>query len=195
MGRKRNPGLIQRHGTWHVDKHIEGRRVCCSTGTADLAEAEKYLARLMEVTRQATVYGVRPSRTFEEAAAKLVLENQHLRSLDKYVGLIKGLLPWIGHIPIDKIHMGMLQKWIETRKEQGAAPATINHSLKLIRRIMNLAAGEWIDENGLTWLAYPRKSSCCLIFTGVSPTPSVGRSRIDCSCCCPRPSRRWRCSP
>ena len=81
MGRKRVPGLIMRAGIWHIDKRILGRRICQSTGTAQLEEAERNLARVMEETRQAQVYGVRPSRTFEQAAAKFVLENQHKRSL------------------------------------------------------------------------------------------------------------------
>ena len=83
MGRKRVPGLIMRAGIWHIDKRIFGRRVCQSTGTAQLEEAERHLARVMEETRQAQVYGVRPSRTFEQAAAKFVLENQHKRSIDE----------------------------------------------------------------------------------------------------------------
>lgn len=29
---------------------------------------------------------------------------------------------------------------------------TINHGLKIVRRILNLAASDWVDENGLTWL-------------------------------------------
>ena len=81
MGRKRVPGLIMRAGIWHIDKRIFGRRVCQSTGTAQLDEAERHLARVMEETRQAQIYGVRPSRTFEQAAAKFVLENQHKRSM------------------------------------------------------------------------------------------------------------------
>lgn len=157
MGRKRTPGLVQRKGVWHVDKIIEGRRICCSTGSRELAEAERFLAHLMEETRKASIYGIRPSRTFEEAAAKFVLENQHLRSMHSYAGLLQALMPWIGQHPIDKIHMGMLKNWIEYRKEQQVAPATINHGLKVIRRILNLAASEWIDEHGLTWLAHPPK--------------------------------------
>ena len=73
MGRKQVPGLIMRAGIWHIDKVIFGRRICQSTGTARLEEAERHLARVMEETRQAQVYGVRPSRTFEQAAAKFVL--------------------------------------------------------------------------------------------------------------------------
>ena len=68
MGRKNIPGLVLRAGTWHIDKRIRGRRICQSTGTADLIEAQTHLARVMEETRQAQVYGVRPKRTFEQAA-------------------------------------------------------------------------------------------------------------------------------
>ena len=50
----------------------------------------------MEECRQAEVYGVRPARTFEQAAAKFILESQHKRSLRDDISRIKGLVPWIG---------------------------------------------------------------------------------------------------
>lgn len=37
------------------------------------------------------------------------------------------------------------------------SPGTINHGLKIVRRILNLAATEWFDEHGLTWLLAPPK--------------------------------------
>lgn len=153
MGRKRTPGLIKRNGVWHVDKQIFGRRICQSTGSDSLEEAEKFLARLIEETRQATIYGVRPSRTFEQAAARFVVENQHKRSLTSDIGRLKLLMPWIGNLPLDRLHMGALQPWVEHRRGEGAAAGTINHGLKVVRRILNLAASEWVDEYGLTWLA------------------------------------------
>jgi integrase len=152
MGRKTIPGLIQRDGIWHIDKRICGRRICQSTGTSDLQEAETYLARLMEQARQARVYGVRPTRTFEQAAAKFVLENQHKRSLRDDVGRLKGLLPFISNIALDRLHMGTLQPWLEHRRKEGVAVGTINHGLQVVRRVLNLAATEWLDEQGLTWL-------------------------------------------
>jgi len=152
MGRKKIPGLIKRAGVWHIDKQINGRRVCQSTGTSHLEEAERFLARLMEETRQAEIYGVRPRRTFEQAAAKFVLENQHKRSIASDIGRLKLLVPWIGDLPLDKFHAGTLHSWIERRGEDGVAVGTINHGLKLVRRILNLAATEWVDEYGMTWL-------------------------------------------
>jgi hypothetical protein len=67
---KRTPGLIKRGGIWHVDKKIRARRLCESTGTGDREEAERYLARRIDEIRQAEVYGVRPKRTFRQAATK-----------------------------------------------------------------------------------------------------------------------------
>ena len=152
MGRKKLPGLIKRAGLWHIDKRISGRRVCQSTGTDRLEEAEHFLARLIEETRQAQVYGVRPMRTFEQAAAKFVLEHQHKRSISSDIGRLKLLMPWIGGTPLDRLHIGTLQPWIEHRHKECAAIGTINHGLKVVRRILNLAATEWIDEYGMTWL-------------------------------------------
>jgi len=153
MGCRRTPGLKKRAGIWHIDKRIGGWRICQSCETGDLAEAERFLARLIEETRQAQVYGVRPSRTFEQAAAKFVLENQHKRSIDDDIGRLKLLMPWIGQETLHRLHRGSLETWVQYRTREGAAPGTINHGLKVVRRILNLAATEWIDEHGLTWLA------------------------------------------
>ena len=111
----------------------------------------------MEQTRQAQVYGVRPARTFEQAAARFVLENQHKRSLTTDLVNLKHVMPWIGHLTLDRIHIGTLQPWVEERRKQGMRPGTINHGLKIVRRVLNLAATEWLDEHGLTWLLTPPK--------------------------------------
>jgi integrase len=111
----------------------------------------------MEEIRQTHVYGTRPSRTFEQAAAKFVLENQHKRTIGGDIHLLKGLMPWIGSVPIDKLHMGTLQPWIADRCRLGRSNGTINNGLQVVRRILNLAASEWMDEQGLTWLHAPAK--------------------------------------
>ena len=152
MGRKRMPGLVMRAAIWHIDKVMFGRRVCQSTETARLDEAERTLARVMEETRQAQIFGVRPSRTFERAAAKFVLENQHKRSLSSDVVQLKLLMPRLRNVPLDRVHPGVLQPWVDKRRAEGKSIGTINHGLKIVRRILNLAASEWIDAHGLTWL-------------------------------------------
>ncbi len=111
----------------------------------------------MEEIRQATVYGVRPKRTFEMAAAKFLMENQHKRSLRSDAGRLKVLVQHIGNLSLESLHMGSLQPFIDARKQSGIKMRTINHGLQVVRRILNLAASEWMDEFGLTWLATASK--------------------------------------
>ncbi len=152
MGRKNLPGLQKRFGVWQIDKKVFGQRICESTGTSSLEEAEKMLARRMEELRQAKIFGVRPKRIFVDAATKFLRENQHKASIVDDVGRLKLLVQYIGNLNLDAIHMGALQSFIEARKIHGVKTRTINHALKVTRRILNLAATEWLDENGLTWL-------------------------------------------
>lgn len=152
MGRRRAPGLVKRSGVWHIDKQYRGCRICESTGESDLAKAEEYLARKLEQTRQATIYGVRPARTFRLAAMKY-LEESVKDSIDRDAQDLKLLKPFIGNLPLEQVHAGSLRRFIEARKVKGVKTGTINRSLAVVRHILNLAAGEWVDEHGMTWLA------------------------------------------
>lgn len=153
MGRKRTPGLQKRGSVWYIDKKIFGKRLCESTGTSSLDEAEKYLARRLEEIRLASVYGVRPKRSFIEAATKFLDENQHKKSLRSDAGRLRELVKYIGNLSIEAIHAGTLQPFIEARRRDLVKTRTINHGLKVVRRILNLASTEWVDDFGLTWLA------------------------------------------
>lgn len=152
MGYKRTPGLVKRGKIWHINKKVNRVRICESTGTDRLEEAEKYLVRRLETIRQATVYGVRPKRIFREAATKFLLENQHKKSIHNDKTHLVMLDSFIGELPLEGIHMGSLQPYIDVRRENGAKNRTINFGLQIVRHILNLAASEWMDEYGLTWL-------------------------------------------
>jgi hypothetical protein len=152
MGRKRTPGLYKRKGIWHIDKQIFGKRICESCGADSLEEAEKFLAHRIEELRNACVFGIRLKRTFYQAATKFLLENQHKASIKDDACRLKPVMDFIGKFPLEAIHMGVLQPFIEARRKQGRKTRTINHALKIIRHILNIAASEWLDENGLTWL-------------------------------------------
>ncbi len=152
MGRKRMSGLVNRDGNWHIDKKVDGIRICESTGTSRLEEAEKYLTRRLESIRQAKVYGIRPKRLFRQAATKFLLENGHKRSIKSDVDGLKMLDGYIGNLALESVHMGTLQTYITTRQKEGVKNRTVNYGLQIIRHILNLAASEWMDEYGLTWL-------------------------------------------
>jgi integrase len=145
-------GLTKRGALWHINKVIRGRRIYESTGTSDLCEAERYLARRIEEIRQADVYGVRPRRTFQQAAIKYLKENQHKRSIQSDAYRLKIVVSHIGDLPLEYISMSSLQAFIQARQQAGKKSRTINHGLAVVRRICNLAATEWVDDCGLTWL-------------------------------------------
>jgi len=152
MGRKRTPGLILRNGIWHIDKSIHGRRVRRSCKTSNLEAAETYLSKVADEIRNAELYGVRPEITFEQAATKYILDYQFKKSIRNDINRLENLMPWIRATPIHKIHQGTLKEWMDERKREGRAAGTINHGIKLVSRILKLAATEWVNEFGQTWL-------------------------------------------
>ena len=152
MGRKHSAGLRDRNRIWHIDKQILRRTIRESTGTSNLKEAELILARRIEQVRQEIDFGVRPTRTFREAATKYLDDNMHLRTIAEMARHLKKLDPFIGHLPLNQVHLGTLEPFIKARRKQGVKNQTINLSLSVVRRILNLAARLWRDDSGLTWL-------------------------------------------
>ena len=154
MGKKHSlSGLRLRNGIWHIEKMVDGKRLYESTKVSQRAEAEKVLIHRMEQIRLAKVFGVRPQRTFQEAVTRYLTENGHKRTIAENAEEIDKLMPYIGHLPLDKINMFSLQPFITLRQQQGVKNRTINNALQLIRHILNLAHQEWMDEFGLTWLS------------------------------------------
>lgn len=84
------------------------------------------------------------------AAAKYVLEHQHKKSIDDDIGSLKILDKYIGHLSLESVHMGTLQPYILARQNDRVKNRTINSGLQIARHILNLAAGEWMDESGMT---------------------------------------------
>ncbi len=78
----------------------------------------------------------------EEEKSSIKREAQALKVLDRF----------IGHLYLDAVHMGTLLSFIEDRKAVGWKRRTINYGLQVVRHILRLAADEWMDEYGLTWL-------------------------------------------
>lgn len=171
MGRKRMPGLVKVGEIWQIDKRFRGRRICESTGERDLERAQEYLIRRLEEARQASVFGVRPARSFRQAATRFLTENHRLRSIGQYAWALKQLDPYVGELPIASVHMGSLRPFIEARQREGRKAKTINIALAAARRILNVAASEWIDEHNLTWLAAVPKIMLLRVDDAAEPYP------------------------
>ena len=157
MGTQKMSGLTKRGGTWHIDKVFRGTRIRESTGTGEIVKAQELLAKRIEEIRAAQLYGVRPDRTFRAAATKFLNENQHKRSIDDDALHLSQLDPFIGNLFLKQVHLDSLQPFIASRRADGVKTTTINLALGTVRRILNLAASEWRDERGMTWLEHAAK--------------------------------------
>jgi integrase len=67
--------------------------------------------------------------------------------------------------------MGTLRSFIEARRRDGVRAKTINLGLGVVRHILNVAASEWVDEHGLTWLAAAPKIKLLKPSDGRKPYP------------------------
>ena len=152
MGNRRTPGLIERGGLWHVDKRVRGTRICESTGTGNRLEAEEYLAKRIGELRERRIFGIRQDHSFRAAATKFLAEHQHKRSLERDARALAVVAPFIGDLPLRRVHHDTLQPFIRSRFQTGTSPGTINRDLAVVRRILNLAARLWRDESDRPWL-------------------------------------------
>ena len=172
MARKKNPGLQKKpSGIWHIDKTFNGTRLCESTGTSSLEEANAYLSKRIEDLRNATVYGIRPDRTFRDAATRYLTENLHKRSIDDDALHLEQLDPWIGELYLKDVHDDTLFAFKEHRLKDGKKKKTVNLALEVVRRILNLAAQSWRDENSLTWLLQAPKITMLKVDDAAKPYP------------------------
>ena len=86
--RKQHSGLIKRSGIWHIDKQINGRRICKTTGATDRREAEQFLKREIQRLNDRIPIPM-TSRTFGEAAVKWAEDNQDRKSIARDVQDLK----------------------------------------------------------------------------------------------------------
>src|SRR3984885_1558723 len=152
MGNRKTSGLTKRGRIWHLNKQFRGVRIRESAATTIFTEAVELLASRIEGVRQSQLYGVRPLWTFREAAEKYLKENQHKKSFSDDKRHLAMLDPFIGDLLLSLVYMETLRPFIEKRNKDGVKTKTINLSLETVRRILRLAADEWRDKHGATWL-------------------------------------------
>ena len=153
MAQRKPPGLTKVGNVWHIDKQIRNYgRLCESCGTDDLDEAISLLNRRVEGIRKAVAYGIRPRKTFKQAAEKYLSEYKDKRSIGRDALDVRTVSPFIGDLPLEHIHDGTLERFKQKRLET-VAPATVNRTLAIVRRILNLAARKWRHKGtNLSWL-------------------------------------------
>jgi integrase len=171
MGNQKAPGLTKRGGIWHVDKQFRGARFCESTGTSDLREAQEYLAKRLIEIREANLFGTRESRTFRTAATKYLQDYAHKKRIKDDALHLKQLDAYIGALDMKQVHMGSLQPFIAWRRQAGVKIKTVNAALAVVRHVLNVAASEWVDGRGMTWLEIAPKIKLFPVTDARAPYP------------------------
>ncbi len=153
--------------TWEVDKWWRGTRFR-QRGFASYEEAERWLIKQLGDKREVVLHGARVAHTFEQAAAHYVLTHQDKVSLNTEIILLQSAMPHIGQLTLAQVHDGTLAPYVAERKRAGRKNKTINLALGVVRRILNLAATSWRDDDGRTWLETAPK---------ITMLPLVGHQR------------------
>lgn len=171
MGRKTTGIYPGENGSWQVDRRYASTRLR-QRGFASFEEAESWLIKRLEQLRATELHGERPERLFSEAAAYYLLKHQDKASLVSETYHLQSVMPTVGHLPINQVHDRTLAPHVERRLAAGRKHKTINLELGIVRRILNLCATSWRDENGNTWLAQaPHITMLPLVGHQREPTP------------------------
>ena len=107
-----------------------------------------------------------------------MLENQHKASIRDDADHLKLICRYIGNLALEQVHAGSLLSFIKDRQSLSRKTKTINNALEVVRHIMNLAANEWIDDNGLTWLHTAPKIKLLPINDARDPYPLSWEEQI-----------------
>ena len=122
MAQKQITGLYFRGGQWHIDKKINGQRLCESCGTGDRKEAEKYLIFRLEQIRNQTVYGIKEERTFREAATRYIEEHMDQPSIGLTATYLQQVDPYIGDLLLKQVNDQSLAPYIKDKLSPRTGP-------------------------------------------------------------------------
>ena len=136
-------GLSRRGDVWWIEFTTpHGQRVRRSSGTDDQARAQEYLDRLKVQYWEQQRLGVKPERSWQEAAVRWVKETSYKRSHDKDVAKLRWMDRYLGHLMLSQVTRDVIES-IAARKVKDSSPSNANRYLALIRSILRRAMDEW----------------------------------------------------
>ncbi len=141
-------GLFKRNRTLWMDFMYQGKRVRRSTGTSDKRLASAILAKVKTQIVEGEFFDKREEqdRTFGEMMERYLAERAILKAPKSRVrdgSALKHLLPVFGGKLLAEVTPKSLTAYRTQRRTDGAATATINKELQLVRHAYNLAMREW----------------------------------------------------
>lgn len=86
--------------------------------------------------------GVKPDRSWQEAAVRWLKETSHKRSHDKDIAKLRWLDRYLGHLMLSQVSRELIDRIGEVKAKE-SSPANANRYLALVRSILRRARDDW----------------------------------------------------
>lgn len=130
---------------WYADYYdATGKRVRKSTGTTDKEEAEALEAKWKLEARQIKFWDAEPTRTFDELMLKYLKSVVgEKKSVVRDASIIRQMQPFFTGRELGSLKRSDVRAYIDKRKVEGKAPATINRETAMLSAAINYARRNW----------------------------------------------------
>lgn len=128
---------------WIAATLPNGQRIRQSAGTDNREDAEALLAKLKLDAYRGHHFGIKPQRSWKEAAVRYLELKKHLRSFATTQQILRKLDPYLRDLMLDQITGDVVWKIIEGGRKEGLMPATINRRLSWLRSVLRTARDDW----------------------------------------------------
>ena len=136
----RNDGLYQRNGRYYIDiRSPSGKRIRRSAGTKDLKKAQQLRDKLAHELWQQKHIGIKPKRTWDEAALKWLQDMNGKKSIDTDISRLRQLTGLRGLF----LHDMTREVIMNVVDALPCGNSTKNRYIALIRAILYKARDEW----------------------------------------------------
>jgi len=136
-------GVFKRGDVWWIDFiTTDGRRIRESAGTHDRDKALELHDRMKVRDWEEKRLGVKPDRSWQEAAVRWLKETSHKRSHGKDVDKLRYLDRYLGGLMLSQVTRDLIDS-IGERKAKESSESNANRYLALIRSILRRARDDW----------------------------------------------------
>lgn len=118
-----------------------------SSGTANKRQAQRLHDKLTSERWEQQNLGVKPERTWDDAATKWLEETSHKRTHEWDKSILRWMAPHLSGRALNAINRELLDE-VRKARSKGVAASTVNRYMALVRSILRRACHdwEWIDR-------------------------------------------------
>lgn len=142
----RKEGVYRREDSryWWINATLpNGQRIRQSAGTECREDAEALLAKLKLDAYRGHHFGIKPQRSWQEAAVRYLELKRNLRSFTTTQRILRLLDPYLGSLMLNHITGDVVWLVIQGELKRGVKPATVNRSLSWLRAVLRMARDDW----------------------------------------------------